>query len=240
MGASQGCGEIRQALGVYLLGAISPADRSAVGRHLAACAGCREELARLAGLPGLLGTVPAADVIRLAAENEGDGAARAGGGELPPDGPLRSLLDRAAGLRRHRRWRQLAVTVAVVAVTVSGAVAGARALFPPAQQPLASARPWATTARASNPRTGAGAIVRYQPQPWGLELDAQVSGIAAGTRCELYVVNTRGQNVAVGSWTVAAGDPDAQYAASSPFPASDVRGFAVTADGATLVSVPIR
>ena len=37
-----------------------------------------------------------------------------------------------------------------------------------------------------------------------------------------------------------AGDPDAQYAASSPFPASDVRGFAVTADGATLVSVPIR
>jgi anti-sigma factor RsiW len=62
MWASEGCGEIRHALGVYLLGAISPADRSAVGRHLAGCAGCREELARLAGLPGLLGTVPAADV----------------------------------------------------------------------------------------------------------------------------------------------------------------------------------
>jgi hypothetical protein len=239
MWASQGCGEIRQALGVYLLGAISPADRSAVGRHLAACAGCREELARLAGLPGLLGTVPAADVIRLAAESEGGGAAPAGGGEIPPDGPLQSLLDRAAGLRRHRRWRQLAVTVAVVAVTVSGAVAGSRALFP-AQQPVASARPWATTARASNPRTGAAAIVRYQPQPWGLELDARVSGIAAGTRCELYVVNTRGQEVEVGSWTVAGGDPGAQYAASSPFPASDVRGFAVTAGRTTLVSVPIR
>jgi hypothetical protein len=240
MWASQGCGEIRHALGVYLLGAISPADRGAVGRHLAGCAGCREELARLAGLPGLLGTVPAADVISLAAESEGAGAAPAGGGELPPDGTLRSLLDRASGLRRHRRWRQLAVTVAVVAVAVSGAVAGSRALFPPAQRPVASARPWATTARASNPRTGAAAIVRYQPQPWGLELDAQVSGIAAGTRCELYVVNTRGQEVAAGSWTVAGDDPAARYTASSPFPASDVRGFAVTAGGMTLVSIPIR
>jgi hypothetical protein len=242
MWASEGCGEIRHALGVYLLGAISPADRSAVGRHLAGCAGCREELARLAGLPGLLGTVPAADVISLAAEGGGGGeaAAPAGGGERPVDGTLRSLLDRAAGRRRHRRWRQLAVTVAVVALAVGGAVAGSRVLFPPAQRPVASVQPWATTAWASNPRTGAGAIVRYQPQPWGLELDAQVSGVAAGTRCELYVVSTRGQEVAVGSWTVAGGDTDAQYAASSPFPAADVRGFAVTAGGATLVSIPIR
>jgi hypothetical protein len=54
------------------------------------------------------------------------------------------------------------------------------------------------------------------------------------------VVNTRGQEVAVGSWTVAGDDPDAQYTASSPFPAADVRGFAVEAGGTTLVSVPIR
>jgi predicted anti-sigma-YlaC factor YlaD len=63
-----GCGEIRQALGVYLLGAIGPADRSAVSGHLAGCADCREVLARLAGLPGLLGNVPTADAIRLATE----------------------------------------------------------------------------------------------------------------------------------------------------------------------------
>ena len=66
------CGEIRPALGVYLLGAISPADRGAVERHLAGCAGCRAELAGLAALPGRLGSVPAADLTRLA----GDEAAR--------------------------------------------------------------------------------------------------------------------------------------------------------------------
>ena len=44
------------------------ADRGAVASHLAGCADCREVLARLAGLPGLLGNVPTADAIRLATE----------------------------------------------------------------------------------------------------------------------------------------------------------------------------
>src|ERR1035438_9287145 len=82
-----GCGEIRYALGVYLLGAIGPADRSAVSSHLAGCADCREVLARLAGLPGLLGSVSADDAARLATEE----ADRAGGDEVPPGVTLPSL-----------------------------------------------------------------------------------------------------------------------------------------------------
>jgi predicted lipoprotein with Yx(FWY)xxD motif len=39
---------------VYLTAAIAPADRVVVVRHLTACAGCRAELAGLAGLPALL------------------------------------------------------------------------------------------------------------------------------------------------------------------------------------------
>jgi hypothetical protein len=230
------CGEIRHALGVYLLGAISPADRSAVGSHLARCTDCREELARLAGLPGLLGAVPAADVAKLASAQ----AHPAGGDELPPDGALRSLLDRAAGLRRRYLRRRLAVTSAVALIAAGGALGGSQVLFPATQPPAASALPWATSVHASNPRTGAAATVRYAPQPWGLELAVQISGIPAGTTCELEIMNSRGREVAAGGWTVAGGDPGAWYPASSPFPVSDVRGFAVTAGGKALVSVPVR
>jgi predicted lipoprotein with Yx(FWY)xxD motif len=52
------CTGIRPALGVYLTGAIAPADRVVVVRHLAACADCRAELAGLAGLPALLRRPP--------------------------------------------------------------------------------------------------------------------------------------------------------------------------------------
>lgn len=230
------CGEIRHTLGVYLVGAVSPADRSAVGRHLAGCTDCREELARLAGLPGLLGTVPAAEVTRLEAE----GADPAGGDERPPDGTLRSLLDRAAGLHRRRLWRRLAVTSAVAVIAAGGALAGSHVLFPAGQPPASSALPWARSVSASNPRTGAGAAVRYVPQQWGLQLEVRVSGIPAGTTCELEVMNSRGREVAAGGWMVAGGDPGAWYMASSPFPVSDVRGFAVTAEGKALVRVPLQ
>jgi predicted lipoprotein with Yx(FWY)xxD motif len=52
------CAGIRSQLGVYLTGAIAPADRVVVVRHLAACDGCRAELAGLAGLPALLRRPP--------------------------------------------------------------------------------------------------------------------------------------------------------------------------------------
>src|SRR5690348_15663192 len=52
------CAGVRPQLGVYLTGAIAPADRVVVVRHLTACAGCRAELAGLAGLPALLRRPP--------------------------------------------------------------------------------------------------------------------------------------------------------------------------------------
>jgi predicted anti-sigma-YlaC factor YlaD len=55
------CEEIRLELGVYLLGAIGAADRRALEGHLACCPDCRNMLAELAGLPGLLNRVPASD-----------------------------------------------------------------------------------------------------------------------------------------------------------------------------------
>ena len=41
--------------GAYVLGALAPAERADFERHLPACATCREAVANLAVLPGLLG-----------------------------------------------------------------------------------------------------------------------------------------------------------------------------------------
>ena len=59
------CAQARLELGVYLLGAIEPAQRALLTRHLAACPNCRAELAGLAGLPALLRSVPAAEALQL-------------------------------------------------------------------------------------------------------------------------------------------------------------------------------
>ena len=48
------CTDARQSLGVYVLGAIEPAERALVDAHLLTCRDCRDELAGLAGLPALL------------------------------------------------------------------------------------------------------------------------------------------------------------------------------------------
>ncbi|HTB54033.1 MAG TPA: zf-HC2 domain-containing protein, partial [Trebonia sp.] len=45
------CAEARLSLGVYVLGAIDPAERALVDSHLAGCRDCRDELAGLAGIP---------------------------------------------------------------------------------------------------------------------------------------------------------------------------------------------
>ena len=43
------CAEARPSLGVYVLGAIDPAERGLVDAHLVTCRDCRDELAGLAG-----------------------------------------------------------------------------------------------------------------------------------------------------------------------------------------------
>ncbi len=228
------CAGIRPALGVYILGAISPAERSAVDRHLACCADCRAELTGLAALPGRLGSVPAADVTSMAGD-EADGAGR---GDRPPEVPLAALLDRAARVRRKLHWRRLAVAAAAIVIAGGGAVAASRALDAPPTRPASSAVPWAATVTGSDSRTGMSATVKYLREPWGLALQVQVSGISPGTRCELQVVDARGQDVPAGGWTVAAGHAWAWYPASSPLPGADVRGFLITtARGQDLVSV---
>lgn len=228
------CGDVRGSLGVYVVGAIAPADRSTVDSHLAGCADCRDELAGLAGLPALLGRVPADDVAMLITD---------GADELPSQAGLNSLLGRSASVRRRRWWPIMAAGVAAGLIAGAGAVAASGALdgsLGHGQPTSAAAVHWAPMVSGTNSRTHASATVRYRGRPGGIELDVQVSGIPTGTMCELQVINARGQGLASGTWIVTSGHQSAWYPASSSVPLSGARGFVVTNGTRTLVTVPIR
>jgi hypothetical protein len=221
------CAQARQELGVYLLGAIEPAQRALVDRHLAACLQCRAELAGLAGLPSLLRRVPVGEALRLAPD-----AAAA----LAPS-PALTVLARRVSESRRRRW----CLTAAASIAGFAAAAGLHALYPAAARaPAAAAPQWAAAADGANRGTGAWAAIRYTSLPWGTELEVQVTGVAAGTRCQLLVTGPRGQDVAAGGWTITAGHPAAWYPASAPFQAASVRGFVVSAGGKILVTVRAR
>src|SRR5262245_62248559 len=101
MTGSESCRVIRQALGVYVLGAIDPAERALVDEHLATCLDCREELASLAGLPSLLRRIPLQEAERLVAGDSG------GGADAPSEDMLHSVLARASAMKRAHRLRAL-------------------------------------------------------------------------------------------------------------------------------------
>src|SRR5215472_11571318 len=125
MSGAASCREIRHSLGVYVLGAIDPAERAEVDEHLATCADCREELASLAGLPALLRRVPTAEAERLAVA---DPAGPADQETAAVDEMLPTLLTRTARARRVRRWRELAAAAAVAVLALGAGAAGASVL----------------------------------------------------------------------------------------------------------------
>ncbi|MDG4790518.1 zf-HC2 domain-containing protein [Micromonospora sp. WMMD1102] len=98
--------------GAYVLGAMSPAERAGYERHLAGCPSCREAVAEIAVLPGLLGRLDPAGLERIA----------------EPSGPgerLPKLLDEArARQRRERRRGRLRTGVLALVAAALAAVLG--------------------------------------------------------------------------------------------------------------------
>src|ERR1700761_994906 len=86
------CADARPSLGVYVLGAIEPAERSLVDAHLLTCQDCQDELAGLAGLPALLARVNPDEISRICA----DDTIRTDVDDRPPDELIGTVLDLAA------------------------------------------------------------------------------------------------------------------------------------------------
>jgi hypothetical protein len=232
------CTDTRLALGVYVLGAIEPAERSLVDRHLSGCRECRDELAGLAGLPALLSRVSADEVGRISREDAAPAPGPGDAAAAAPDDFAKSVLSlTAARRRRSRRWQAVAAAAAVV-VAAAGTVAGLRLASgtSPAAQPGGPGGPggpaappaaW-QTARTTSALSGIRATVRYSPEPWGIAVDVQITGLPAGSTCQLWVTDAHGVHLAAAGWTISGGDLKAWYPGSSWVPMAQVQGFDVT------------
>jgi anti-sigma factor RsiW len=220
------CGDIRHALGVYVVGAIDPAERSVVDAHLSRCLECREELAGLAGLPALLGRVPLADAERMALGDEEL--------EEAPAELLDALLGQVAARRRARRWRVIAAAAAAAIIAVGGGGLAGGILM---SHQHATAQGNSYLVHGSDRTTHVTAHIDYSAARHGTKIQVQVTGIPDGTRCKFSVTTADGQHLVVGSWTVnyAYGD---WYSVSTRLPMSQLRSFDISgAHGKILVNV---
>ena len=149
------CADARPSLGVYVLGAIDPAERALVDAHLSTCRDCRDELAGLAGLPALLARVNPDEISRICA----DDTVRTVTDDRPPGELIGTVLDLAEARRRRTRWRFLATAAAVVAI--AGGLFGGLSTIGTTRTvvvPFSSGvRHWETVQAASNV-TGATAV----------------------------------------------------------------------------------
>lgn len=227
-GGGPACRDIRQLLGVYVVGAIDPAERAQVDEHLAECQSCRDELAGLAGLPAMLSRVPAEDVERLGLLS------------LPevmqsPDELLNSLLRKVSAKRKSRMWRSVAAVAAAAVIAAGGATAVSQ-LTSPATSGVVAQKAWAKSGHVS-------AMVDYAPVRWGTAMRVQVSGIKPGTVCQFWVVGKNGTSEYAGAWTVMGNygrgyGEKAWYPASSVVSDDSVRGFQITSGGQLLLNIP--
>jgi anti-sigma-K factor RskA len=226
------CGNIRYALGVYVVGAIDPAERATVDAHLSHCPDCREELAGLAGLPALLGRVPREDAERLALGTEKL--------EEPPAEMLDSLLAQVTARRRARRWRVIVAAAAAAVIAVGGGIAGGAVMSHDHNAQEGGNTYVSHLARGINANTAVTAAVYYQPKGSGTAMQVEVSGIKKGTHCVFWVINSSGKHLWAGAWTVS-GTEDYWYSAASATPIGNVSGFDITGPGGQeLVTIPIN
>ena len=137
------CTDARPSLGVYVLGAIDPAERALVDAHLMSCRDCRDELAGLAGLPALLARVNPDEVSRICADDTVGTGTHADADDQPPDELIGTVLNLAEARRRRTRWRFVAAANSVTGV--SGSVAYSKELWGDAFAVLVDHIPVGTT-----------------------------------------------------------------------------------------------
>ncbi|GAA2168809.1 anti-sigma factor family protein [Actinomadura napierensis] len=260
------CADVRTSLGVYVVGAIDPAERGQVDAHLEGCPACRDELAGLAGLPALLGRVEESQLEQVVRRGEAEGP----GPEL-----LDGLLSRAAERRRGwlgplgrgaggrgprsiGRWAPLAAAACLLLVVgalfgglVFSSEDGGRTASPPAAsgspsassepEPEQTVRPTGRGERivATDPDTRIKGIVWLQRKEWGTQVELYLSGVPKGEHCRMMVIARDGRRDAIGSWSVPYDSGYGDYHGSTMFPRGQLYSFEIVGlDGKPLLTIP--
>jgi len=229
------CAEARPSLGVYVLGAIDPAERGLVDAHLVTCRDCRDELAGVAGLPALLARVNPDEISRIRA----DDAVRPMASDGPPEELLGTVLGLAEARRRRNRWRYLSAAAAVVAIAgglFAGLSSGTSRTVTRTVVASDGDGSWETV-QGTNQVTGATATVGYSDQLWGHAFQVQVAHIPLGTTCGLWVVHPNGSRTEVAAWTTASDEGKVWYGGSMSATAGSISTFQITAGNQILLTV---
>jgi hypothetical protein len=211
------CSDATVALGAYVVGALDHNERVELEAHLAHCPMCRDELAELAPLPGLLSRLTPDEAV-----------------SDPPvvnDAMLDRLLSAADRERRHAsraRWLAAAAAVVVLAAGTTGAVVATGGASSPHWQQ--------TVAAASGP---VHISVKLADQANGTRLDMSMSGVAQGERCSLVAIGRTGRTEEAGWWE-ASYEGTAHVTGTTSIARKDLSQLKVVTDeGKTLVVVPV-
>lgn len=169
--------ELRRALGAYALGALEPSERSEVEDHLEACQPCRDELASLAALPGLL--------ARLSEEEASQGLLEV------PDGHADPLIaavgeDRRTERRRVTIWRSVAAVAAAIVLALGIVLI----------EPFGGPSGVMYTAQG----TGVSAAATVVPRGWGMEVRLNVRELPEARGYTVWAVRDDGHRAHVASW----------------------------------------
>jgi hypothetical protein len=207
----------------YVLGILDDQDDASFAHHFAHCPRCRAEYRELSDLPRLLDQVK---------PNRADRAR-----SRPPAAPSKQVLARAleeigvarTQTRRRVNTRWLTAAAAAVLLFGGGVVvwqlggspsAPTTQAGPTSQQPSTPTSPTPTgtdvvagarTVSATNPVTGAAAIIGIEPAPWGTRINLELRGVTGPMQCQLVAVSKTGATQVVTSFSVPAtgfGVPD--------------------------------
>lgn len=209
--------ELREFLGAYALGALSPADADAVRAHLSTCAECRAELADLQ---------PVASALAGLRRRPAAGA---------PPTALKARIDAAVAAEATSRRRSTLIRTATglvaAAALVVAAVLGVQALSgTEATAPVPTAIAVQVAPEQSDVTATAGIVAHT----WGVEVKLTAVGLTEGENFEAYVVGEDGQAVPAGTF-VGVGANTMNCNLQSFLMVDDALGFEIRDDADNLV-----
>jgi len=187
----------------YLLGSLTSAERREFELHLEGCESCSAAVAELAGMPGLLSKVPAAEAAELRADPET--------ASLVPD----TLLPRLVRAVRRRRVGARVFASAGGALGLAAAAALAIVLVLPVTIPGTTQPTAETISLRQVVQSPLRASIRLVSQPWGtrVEMDCRYAtapdghgyGTEAPGNYAMWVRDAAGNATQIATWTAGSG-----------------------------------
>ncbi|TDC43603.1 zf-HC2 domain-containing protein [Micromonospora sp. KC213] len=225
--------------GAYVLGALAPADRAAYERHLAGCFECREAVAEIAVLPGLLGRLDPTDLAEF----------------LPPPPEIDRVPDLLAVARRRRRRERSAsrLRYALTALVAAGfavvvGFGGATVLRPapgPTPTPTVQAIRMVSMAPVSAKTPAVHAEIGLTGKKWGTEITMHcgydaTAGYGKAYTFRLVAYGPDDATEQIASWLAGPGD-DVRLTGATRFTDAElVRLELIRADGTTVLDYEVR